>query len=135
MKHSVKASATYKPKRCIGLAKRRIKKSTMHEKRTNQHSKTTCIKHQRKRIGKTYLCEQLEKNKKSKVVSSMRKRKFEKSFPPITNLIDGDRCRKKIRVGCKTNADVNGKLQSLKRKVEADTYCYVSMRNDEIMIL
>ena len=51
----------------------------------------------------------------------MKKRKIETNFPPITNLIDGDRGKKKIRVGSKTKADVNKKLQSLKRKVEADT--------------
>ena len=51
----------------------------------------------------------------------MKKRKFKKSFPPIPNLIDEDRGKKKIRVGSKTNADVNEKLQSLKRKVDADT--------------
>jgi len=81
----------------------------------NKHSK-------RNRTAKAYLCDQLVKKKRiSKLVSASTKRKFEKSLPPIIKLIDGDRGRKKIRVGSKTNADVNGKLQSLKRKVEADT--------------
>ena len=120
MKHSVKASATYKPKRCIRLAKQSITRSTIRKKRSNQHSKTN-FKHQKERIGRTHLCEHQEKHKKSKIVSSRKKRKFEKSFPPITNLIDGDRGKKKIRVGSTMKADGNKKLNSLKRKVEADT--------------
>jgi len=123
MEHSVKASATYKPKQCIGSAKRRIKKTIMNEMKTNQTSKSTCMKHQQKRIAidKTHLCEQLIKgNKRSKILPST-KQKFKKSFPPITKLIDGDRSKKKIQVGGKKNNDVNEKLKSLKRKAEADT--------------
>jgi len=81
------------------------------------------MKHQQKRIAIdiTYLCEQLiKRNKRSKIVSST-KRKFKKSFPPITKLIDGDRSKKKIRVQGKKNNDVNEKLKSLKRKAEVDT--------------
>ena len=141
MEHSAKTSATYKPKRSREPAKKGIKqpiklKQIRSTKSPKKSRREICYSHQpsknckdevknnyiqKKRTAKAYLCEQLVKKKRRSKLVSATKRKFEKSFPLIIKLIDGDRGKKKIRVGSKTNADVNVKLKSLKRKVEADT--------------
>jgi len=85
MEHSVTASATYKPKRCIGLVKRFKARQTTTKSTRNRNTKK-----ERTAQNVSYLCDLGQGKKRSKIMFPTRKRKFEKNFPPINKLIDMD---------------------------------------------
>jgi len=122
---SMNSDSIYMPKECFAPKKRRTPKRIV-----SRHQKQLECE-----IESAYLCERYPKRNKSTILNHT-KRKFKKSLPPITKLSNRDRSKKKIRVGSKKNNDVNTRLQSLKRKAEADTsqlHRYEKRRNHDFI--
>jgi len=103
MEHSVKASATYKPKRCIGPAKKRNKQPIMNKPKqigprkatkknkfdvynSRQPSKLICkddvknkdIQQKRTAKDKAYLCEKLVKKRRDQNLCLLRNENLKK---------------------------------------------------------